>query len=35
MEEVAAVKAAMHWLFDVLDELFDGFRRWQSMLGPT
>jgi hypothetical protein len=43
MEEVADVKAAMRWLFDVLDEpfkgesdrerrKFDGFKRWQAML---
>ncbi|MBO9099969.1 MULTISPECIES: nucleoside triphosphate pyrophosphohydrolase family protein [unclassified Rhizobium] len=43
MEEVADVKAAMRWLFDVLDEPFkgesarerrklDGFKNWQAML---
>lgn len=43
MEEIADVRAAMRWLFDVLDEpfrgesererrKFDGFKRWQSML---
>lgn len=43
MEEIADVKAAMRWLFDVLDEpfkgeseresrKFDGFKRWQAML---
>lgn len=42
-EEVADVKAAMRWLFDVLDQpfegesererrKFDGFKRWQRML---
>lgn len=43
MEEIADVKAAMRWLFDVLDEpfkgesererrKFDGFKKWQAML---
>ncbi len=43
MEEVADVKAAMRWLFDVLDiplkgesareaRKFDGFKEWQGML---
>lgn len=43
MEEVADVKAAMRWLFDVLDKpfegesarerrKFDGFKSWQAML---
>lgn len=43
MEEVADVKATMRWLFDVLDQpfngessrearKFDGFKRWEAML---
>lgn len=43
MEEAADVKAALRWLFDVLDEpfkgesererrKFDGFKHWQAML---
>ncbi|MGQ8634415.1 hypothetical protein ACUTJJ_23360 [Agrobacterium sp. DKPNP3] len=43
MEEVADVRAAMRWLFDVLDipfkgesqreaRKFDGFKRWEAML---
>jgi hypothetical protein len=43
MDEIADVKAAIRWLFDVLEEPFfgesprerrklDGFKRWQSML---
>lgn len=43
MEEAADVRAAMRWLFDVLDipfkgespreaRKFDGFKRWESML---
>lgn len=42
-EEVADIKAALRWLFDVIDEpfkgesererrKFDGFKRWQAML---
>jgi hypothetical protein len=42
-EEVADIKAALRWLFDVLDEpfkgesererrKFDGFKHWQAML---
>ncbi|WP_457662845.1 hypothetical protein [Sinorhizobium medicae] len=43
LDEAADLKAALRWLFDVLDEpfqgesererrKFDGFKRWQAML---